>query len=391
MKCLIFTFLFAYLYTFSSQASLVATDSNADYKEENPVVSIEEISTDEEMLIDSREELYSADDFSAIYSIQIPKFICMQQNVESKVYEANYILKVTNLNNRDERSCLVIEPQSNFFLKADGKKHIQVYVEQDETEFSNLLQDDLSLEHTTAGYVYTKEPLSSAEWTGSFSFNISLLDLGSSDTLLETEALEDLEEIELENDLEKENEIDIASPSNATKNDDLVQEDLKQEVIDIADENLKTNAIQNNLDSEPANEKSQDKQETNTNSESLDESDISGDSENLKEPIISESSESLEEPIISEDNDILEESDVSGDSENLEEPIISESNESLEESDISEDNENLEEPIITEDNESLEESDMLESSESLEEPIISESSENIEEFTISEVSESLEE
>lgn len=194
---------------------------------------------DEILLIDDS-AVEAGSDFKANYTIEIPKSIYMQKSESDKTYEATYSVKVANLDATDERSCLAIEPDAEFQLSAVNKNPITVYVEQEETEFSNLLQDDLSVMHTTTGYLYTKEPLSSAEWNGSFSFYISLIDLGESQattfsminsaveiatssnaTKVETEEV--VIEEELENDLET--EIEIATPSEAEKVENEVVDD----------------------------------------------------------------------------------------------------------------------------------------------------------------------
>ena len=190
------------------------------------------------MIDDSAVEAGS--DFKANYTIEIPKSIYMQKSESDKTYEATYSVKVANLDATDERSCLAIEPDAEFQLSAVNKNPITVYVEQEETEFSNLLQDDLSVMHMTTGYLYTKEPLSSAEWNGSFSFYISLIDLGesqvttfsmantvvdvaTSSNAMKVETEEVVIEEELENDLET--EIEIATPSEAEKVENEVVDD----------------------------------------------------------------------------------------------------------------------------------------------------------------------
>lgn len=194
---------------------------------------------DEILLIDDS-AVEAGSDFKANYTIEIPKSIYMQKSESDKTYEATYSVKVANLDATDERSCLAIEPDAEFQLSAVNKNPITVYVEQEETEFSNLLQDDLSVMHMTTGYLYTKEPLSSAEWNGSFSFYISLIDLGesqvttfsmantvvdvaTSSNAMKVETEEVVIEEELENDLET--EIEIATPSEAEKVENEVVDD----------------------------------------------------------------------------------------------------------------------------------------------------------------------
>ena len=245
---MILTFLFLSLCSFSAQAS------------------------DEVLLIDDT-AVEADDDFRANYTVEIPKSIYMQKSEINNTFEANYTVKVTNLDSSDERSCLVIEPDAEFELSAENKKPIKVYVEQEETEFSNLLQDDLSVMHTTIGYLYTQEPLSSAEWKGSFSFNISMVDLGISSTtmayMLEAtpsnaeKVVPDevvIEEVtNPETDINIDLEIEIATPSNAEK--------VEIEVVESGNKNGEEDLPDNRLDED---DDSNDEIETEDSEEDFD-------------------------------------------------------------------------------------------------------------------------
>lgn len=287
-RVLLITISILLLFMFSSPTyAEVATPSDTDYLEE---YEDEDLETDEIMLIndlgldiDQSAVAYSDDNMAASYSVEIPKSIQMQKK-EDQTFEATYQIKIINLDETDERSCLVIEPDSEFSLNAENKKSITAYVEQEETEFSNLIQEDLSVMHTTNGYVFTKEPLSSAYWTGSFSFNFSLLDLGATEALgmYELEKIEELEKVE---DLEVLEDLEVATPSDATKieqpdkelesdleqdvKEDLISEDLTDE--ELTDENLtEENEISNNntdisLDEEPAEDTDADSSKNENN------------------------------------------------------------------------------------------------------------------------------
>lgn len=268
----IFTFLLLFLFSFTVQAD------------------------ETELQIDAT-AIEASDEFVAHYTIEIPKSIHMQKNDKENIYEANYELKITNLDEDDERSCLVIEPDYEFQLEAKHKEPITVYVEQEETEFSNLLQEDLYLMHTTTGYLFTMEPLSSAEWTGSFSFYISLLDLGEPVQTMSfnsTMVASPSNAVAVNPD-ENKQEIEIATPSNAERKEveesESNESDSSEEETAITITDISNGVVIDNLDKENG----------------LDESEI--DAEESDEEIYEDSNKDDDETFLEESNSDTDESD----------------------------------------------------------------------------------
>ena len=281
-KISLMAFLFVFLFSITSQASNLATSSNAEYEDKNKIESEDEI-----LLIDDRVIDYKAseenDEFRAAYSIEIPKSIYMQKSSSSDIYEANYTIRISNLDTMDERSCLVIEPDTYFYLAANNKEKITVYVEQEETEFSNLFQDDLASMHMTTGYLYTEEPISSANWKGSFSFNLSMIDLGIEDEVY----LEEIEE-ELENDLE---EGELASPSNAEQEDK--ENEIKNEVEIEAEGNSEVEMEPSDNDINTENNNAEENADIENNDSAEESADIEN-SDNTEESVDTENSSNTE-------------------------------------------------------------------------------------------------
>lgn len=191
---------------------------------------------------------------TSTFTVKIPRKISLAKN-EDGYLEGIYNLEVMNYSESDN-SCLLVEPDAKFDMTSYLKKGIEVDVTQEETIFSNLLQTDLTKGHTTTGYIISNEPLSSGNWQGSFSFTISIqkAEIQTQGLLKDVEVAtpsnaEKIDEIiveapvfedELTEDVILEEPVSIATPSNASM---AIEKEIESEVvetnaIEIAEQNI---------------------------------------------------------------------------------------------------------------------------------------------------------